>query len=126
MKIICSADWHICWDTPVGRTDVVRDTIRRKLRFIFEHAIGVPILVAGDVTDKPRSWDILTLALNILSEKGAAKVYTVFGQHDTVMYNEATRESTVLGVLASTGMVFQLVPQHPAVIAPRVYVYGCS
>lgn len=128
MKFVMLSDLHLLWDNPKCRKDNLVKVQWDKLAFIYDLALteGADILMAGDVTDGPRSWQTLPLLANFLREQ---KVSTcvVRGQHDLYMRNTEQTERTMLGVLEKAGLLrvlrsMPLIYPHDSPIA----VYGCS
>jgi DNA repair exonuclease SbcCD nuclease subunit len=117
---------------------VVKDTITEKMRFVIKFAeqIQAPIIQAGDLFDSPRSWSALDLAVNLLIREckqspdahidNSTKFFTVFGQHDTSMYNESTRHTTSLGILSSCDLVGVAQPDSYYDLGGSTHLYGCS
>jgi DNA repair exonuclease SbcCD nuclease subunit len=106
MKFVLLSDLHLLWTNPVGRLDDVHETQKEKLRFVLGWAKDneAVVLQAGDFFDRPRSWHLLPEVMGLLKEFGV-DVYAVFGQHDTYMYSEGTRQTTSLGILEKAGLV---------------------
>jgi DNA repair exonuclease SbcCD nuclease subunit len=101
MKFVCLSDLHITCTNPENRTDNIEEVWKNKLGFVFDYCkknnIGY-ILQAGDFFDKPKDWKTLWETLNFL--KGwRIPLLTIFGQHDTYLYSEKTRNLTNLGIL---------------------------
>lgn len=127
MEFLVLSDPHITWQTPEGRKDDILTTWKSKLSFVFDYALkyNQPILLAGDVFDTPRSWKTLSLILQFFnSYKSLPKIYAVYGQHDTYMYNEESRHSTSLGILAEMGYI-NMVNDKP-ILHGDVALYGSS
>jgi DNA repair exonuclease SbcCD nuclease subunit len=107
MKIILVSDLHMMGHTPVGRLDDAPTASLLKLEYILAWAKkhdGI-VLVAGDFFDTPRNWFVMIGVLNLLKKYEEVDVYSVFGQHDTYMYSEKTRDFTALGALAKSNWV---------------------
>lgn len=127
-KLILISDMHLLVDNPVARLDDCKEAGYNKLQFVLDWALenDATILQAGDVCNKARSWHLLSDLQSIFSSKD--KFYCIYGQHDTVMYNESTRKATILGALAGAGMV-RILGDKPKYIrgegAEDYKVYGC-
>lgn len=126
MKIVCVSDIHSLWEKPVARLDDAKVTLLTKLRFILKWAKDnkAIIIVAGDFTNKPRSWYLLPELIVSLKEF-SVPVYAVYGQHDTYLYNKTTRKSTNLGILELTGLV-KILDDVPLIIGEDIRLYGTS
>jgi DNA repair exonuclease SbcCD nuclease subunit len=106
MNLILLSDTHLLWDKPISRLDDLHQTQFIKLKFIFDFAkeTNSKIIIAGDVFNKPRSWNLLPEMTDFL-KKYDIEIFAIFGQHDTYMYSTETRDKTNLGVLAKAGLV---------------------
>ena len=128
MKFGLLSDPHIIWEKPEGRLDDVEWTSFCKFESVIAHCAerGYPLLIAGDLTDRPRSWRIHNKLARLLRKYRHCKVYCVFGQHDA--YMRENRDTTILGALASSGLVRILDKGIPPLLAAfsGVAVYGCS
>ena len=107
MKLAMISDPHILINKPIARLDDAVETSFSKMNFILSWCKGnnANLIIAGDLTDKPRSWHLLPRILDMFSNYQDVKVFAVFGQHDTYMYSEETRDKTILGALYSAGLV---------------------
>jgi DNA repair exonuclease SbcCD nuclease subunit len=114
-KLFLMSDIHLTAVQPEARIDNIFETQLRKLVHVLNCAKAywrttprkypVLLLQAGDFFDSPRSWNLLPLVIDLLSQyKGAVKVCGVFGQHDMYMRAE-NRSATNLGILSSAGLV---------------------
>lgn len=114
---------HLSVDNPVARLDDCKETGYNKLQYVLDWALenNAVILQAGDVCHKARSWHLLSDLQEIFSPKD--KFYCVYGQHDTSMYNEATRKATILGALAGAKII-NILNEAPTYIRGHC-VYGC-
>jgi len=106
MRFVLLSDVHLSWDNPGSRLDDVRLVQLEKLREVFQWAEkhSAVILQAGDFFDRPRSWYLLPEVMKIFQEFDN-RFIGVYGQHDTYMYSEGTRESTNLGILMRAGLI---------------------
>lgn len=131
MKLLLISDLHLLWDSPIARLDDAPAAQRQKLEFVLEYAKenDMVILQAGDFFDRPRSWMLLPIVIDLLKNYGV-KTYCVYGQHDTYMYSSETRDSTSLGILAKFGLVTILGSELTGSVHigrdPTVSLYGCS
>ena len=126
MKLILLSDLHILFDRPEGRKDDILQTMKKKMTFILEYANthGFSILQAGDFFDVPRSWRLLPLYIELLKYWGV-DIYVVYGQHDTYLYSEGTRDRTMVGVLAKMGVV-KILDKEGTRFDANTKVYGTS
>ena len=106
MNLILLSDTHLLWDKPISRLDDLHQTQFIKLEFVFNYAkeTNSKIIIAGDVFNKPRSWNLLPEMTDFL-KKYNIEIFCIYGQHDTYMYSIETRDKTNLGVLAKAGLV---------------------
>lgn len=135
MKLVLLSDTHLDVVNPVARLDDVGETGKRKMGFVLQWAgeHGARILHAGDFSVKPRSWKLLAETMDLFGQHDVP-FSTVFGQHDTYMYSEETRDATTLGILAKAGYVHILGPK-PLILGyettlnaeekSKTAVYGC-
>lgn len=123
-NIVFINDVHLSIDTPVGRLDDVHETGLKKFKFVLDWAYehyGI-ICLAGDLSVKPRSWRLLVDLLREITKDD--QIYAVYGQHDTYMYSEETRDATILGILASEGRI-KILGSDPVVIdEAKVRIWG--
>lgn len=109
---ILTADWHLRSDVPVCRTDDFFKEMEGKIDFILalakEH--GCPILVAGDLGDKPqwRNW-LLEWAINKF--KGY-EIICIPGQHDLPNHRLDLSEKSGVGVLHAAEAAVLLGPRN--------------
>lgn len=128
MKMILLSDAHMVDENPQGRLDdLAGETQWTKLRFMLDYALsnGIgTILQAGDLTDVKRSWALLLQMIYVLSSYPKIKIYTVKGQHDSY-YRNNTNDKTIMGVLASAGLV-KLLGSDPISVPGYCNLYGAS
>jgi DNA repair exonuclease SbcCD nuclease subunit len=126
MKLLFASDFHLSSKNPVGRLDDLVVTQFEKLAFILGLARKQDAIVvqAGDLFTRPRSWFLLPQVIHGLKLFNVP-FYCVFGQHDTYMYSEETRERTSLGVLEKAGLVTVL-SDVPTVPKNKILFYGAS
>ena len=138
MKFILISDLHLLNKQPLGRVDDTPETLKKKIIYILNSATkyDATILQAGDFTDGPRNWGLLSWITEIFSNWQINRLtkkdfYCIFGQHDTYLYSEKTRDKTILGVLAKANLV-NILGSEPVIFTegPRkdetVAIYGCS
>lgn len=106
MKLVLLSDTHLLWDKPISRLDDTKVTQFVKLKFIFDYAQkeDAKIIIAGDIFNKPRSWNLLPEVTTFL-KKYNLSIFVIFGQHDVYMYSQESKDKTNLGVLAKAGLV---------------------
>lgn len=130
MKLVLLSDLHLLWDNPVARLDLFRDTQLNKMAYVMDWADKekAVVLQAGDFFDVPRSWFLCeqwTRFFTDFGQRGDLEVAAVFGQHDTYMYSEGTRNATVLGELAAAGLV-RILGFKPFEYFDDIDIYGAS
>jgi len=131
VKLILLSDPHLLSQNPVARKDNLVEVQFEKFEYVLDYAERneASLLIAGDFCDKPRSWHLLPRIIEMLRSKRVT-VYAVYGQHDTYLYSEATRDATNLGVLAKSGIV-TILGKKPIVLGkihsglPMIRIYGC-
>ena len=128
MKFLLLSDVHLATTNPIARLDNTIETQWKKLKFVFDYAWEnyCVILQAGDFSDTPRSWILLAQLSQFLRSYGDVNVFTIFGQHDTYLYSEERRGTTITGVLEKAGRL-TILGQEPARInVGNVELYGQS
>lgn len=127
MKIICLSDVHLMWEIPIGRLDDIVITQRRKMQFILQWAkkVNGVIVQAGDFFDTARSWHLTEYYVRFFKEYLKVDLFAVYGQHDTYMYSERTRNATGLGLLIADGYVQEL-NDVGTEIAQGIFAQGVS
>jgi hypothetical protein len=85
------------------------------------------VVFAGDLVDVACSWSLLPDLAEFLKIKGTAiETYTVFGQHDTYMYDAVGRRKTIVGSLAAAGLI-TILDDHPMALSnTKTLMYGSS
>lgn len=106
MNWLLLSDIHKMLESPVARLDNIHEAQEKKLDYVFSWAVEneAKILMAGDVSHRPRGWYLLPFWVSFLKAYDVP-VYAVYGQHDLYMYSGKARTATTLGILASTGLV---------------------
>ena len=127
MKFIILSDLHLTCNTPVARLDNIEETWKRKFEFILKYSVenDFPIIIAGDVFDKPRDWKTLSEFIKLITQYEPS-IMAVFGQHDMYLYS-ANKDYTSLGILIKSELVGELgeVPAGGGA-NDRVKIYGAS
>lgn len=125
MNFLLLSDFHLVTATPSSRLDDLPKSQFKKLIFILIYAkkYNCKIVQAGDLSEVPRSWYLLP-RIAIYFKKYQAKYFGIFGQHDTYLYSELTRDATTLGVLDKTGLV-TILGDEPVKVG-NVRLWGAS
>jgi DNA repair exonuclease SbcCD nuclease subunit len=120
MKFLLLSDLHISNKNPIGRLDDLAAVQYNKLQFIFDYAKknDCVILQAGDFFDAPRSYYVLSEMIAFLKKYSDVEIFSIFGQHDTYMYSEETKQATNLGVLEKSGYI--------KILNKKAYVWDCN
>lgn len=127
MKFVLLSDIHLSWENSVARMDNLVERQFEKLKFVFDWAEerNIGILTAGDFFNSPRSWYLLPKVIDFLLRRKII-IGTVYGQHDTYLYSEATRDSTSLGILNKFMLVDVLGTESLNTSNQTVALFGCS
>jgi len=124
-NLILLSDPHLTAKNFICRTDDVMQTQLEKFRFVrdYSNEHEALLLIAGDVCDRPRSWHLLA---DIIAEFDLFNIQpaVVFGQHDTYLYSEETRNATTLGILCKGSKVSAL-SSEPLQYPNGLAIYGC-
>lgn len=101
-KFLWTGDWHLRGTSPRNRKDDYAESVKQKLREIFELAQEqqvTSILAAGDTWDRPEvSTGVLLDFADVLTEC-PVPIYTTAGNHDIYGYNLSTYRRTSLALL---------------------------
>ena len=113
MKFALVSDTHLLGRTPTARLDDTAKTSMVKFSYVIDYAWRHQgsVIIAGDMFDVPRNWFTLLRAMTII-RRHEVPIYSIFGQHDTYMYNEKNRRYTCLGALAKAKYVTVLEPDR--------------
>lgn len=101
------------------------------MEFIFEQALKFEavILQAGDLSDSPRDWFVLSCFALLLRKYNEVKFYCIPGQHDTYMRSPIDEAPTTMGVLIKAGLI-HLLSSKATVFedfeGERIKVYGAG
>jgi DNA repair exonuclease SbcCD nuclease subunit len=133
MKLILLSDLHLSWDNPIARMDDLVKIQFEKLRFVFDwvKSHGEPtILQAGDFFHTPRSWYTLSSIVDLLNEyiyhENGFEIMGIYGQHDTYLYSETTRDATNLGILNKIGLVDSSCTRRERSTLGGSVIVGCN
>jgi len=131
MKLLLVGDVHLRFKAPVNRKDNFFEAQSRKFRWILDKALkeDALILQAGDFWNNPRPGYFLiqyyVQELRKYKEKSGKPLYSIFGQHDTFLYSERSRNATAMAILES-GNLIEILNEIPYNIGEEIDVYGCS
>lgn len=125
MKLLLLSDIHATSRNPAGRKDSVLDVFKDKFSFVLRYAKNnnCVVLQAGDFFDRSRDWHVLYLMIKLL-RKYKVKLFSVFGQHDTLMRSNQSSTPTIMGVLNRIGLI-NILNKNPIKVK-NVYLYGCG
>jgi DNA repair exonuclease SbcCD nuclease subunit len=106
--------------------DNIEETWKWKFEFILKYSVenDFPIIIAGDVFDKPRDWKTLSEFIKLITQYEPS-IMAVFGQHDMYLYS-ANKDYTSLGILIKSELVGELGEVPAGGIDGRVKIYGAS
>jgi DNA repair exonuclease SbcCD nuclease subunit len=126
MNFVLLSDFHLVSTNPSSRLDELTTTQFKKLLFVLSYArkYNCTILQSGDFFDAPRSWHLLPKVASYLYAFKDLPIYSIFGQHDTYLYSELTRNSTNLGILNKAGLI-GILSRKPTTVS-NCNIYGCS
>lgn len=126
MKIILLSDCHLLNKNPVARTDDAIQEGLKKFKYVLDYSNSndMIILQAGDLFDSPRSWKLLPQTINLFKNFNN-DFFCVYGQHDTYLYSEETKNETNLGILKESNLIYEL-KNKPFLILDSIDIYGCS
>jgi len=126
MILACLSDPHLLWENPIARLDNTPKTALNKFEYVLKYCAihNMSLLIAGDFFDKPRSWYFLPVITKML-RKYEVYIMVVYGQHDTYLYSEETREATILGELEAANLV-KVLGENIYEPFKTVDIYGCS
>lgn len=104
MKILFCGDWHIRGNNPRARVDDYRETIKGKLRQVFQLAksYGVRYIVTpGDTFDRPDVAVAVILEFAAVLDESPVPIITTAGNHDLFGHNPDSFGRSSLAVLAA-------------------------
>lgn len=104
-KFVFITDLHITSVCNV-RTGDVLDDIRKKLDYVvgYANANGIPIVIGGDVFDKPTVPDFVKAAVGRVFRKAVNPIYTINGNHDTLYNNDEFNVRTSYNLFCEMGL----------------------
>lgn len=105
MKILYTGDWHIRGNNPRARVDDYKETVKGKLRQVFQLAksYGVKYIVTpGDTFDRPDAAVALVLDFaRLIWKETPVPIITTAGNHDLFGHNPDSFGRTSLAVLSA-------------------------
>lgn len=121
------SDTQLMIERPRSRIDNIVETQMKKIGFVLDwvrEQEGI-LVQAGDFMDVSRNWFLLEAYVRFfLKYQNVLPIYVVYGQHDTYMYSDKTRNATIVGVLEAAGIVHVL--KETPILVHGVRLYGCS
>lgn len=104
-RFVFITDLHITATCNV-RTGDVLDDICRKLDYVVDYANrrGFPIVIGGDVFDKPTVPDFVKAAVARVFRKAKEPIYTISGNHDTLYNNDEFNVRTSYNLFCEMGL----------------------
>ena len=104
-KFVFITDLHITATCNV-RTGDVLDDICKKLENVVEYAnvVGLPIVIGGDVFDKPTVPDFVKAAVGRVFRKAEQPIYAINGNHDTLYNNDEFNVRTSYNLFCEMGL----------------------
>lgn len=129
-KLAFVSDVHLSSQNPLCRKDDLRVVQWKKLQQIYNIAMEEDccgVVFSGDLVDVACSWSLLPDLAEFLYKTGQAiDTYTVFGQHDTYMYDAVGRRKTIVGSLAAAGLI-KIIDNLPTALPnTNTFLYGAS
>ncbi|MCK8824261.1 metallophosphoesterase family protein [Fuchsiella alkaliacetigena] len=119
MKLLVLTDTHIRGTTPRNRIDDFPATLKKKLleiRDLIESEEIDYVLHGGDLFDRPDTAPAVVGDFVEVLRSFTAPIYVVAGNHDLYGHNPNTLPRTMLGLLATTGVVEILAPGEDRII----------
>lgn len=104
-KFIFITDLHVTSTCNVRTGDVLEDIcskLENVVRFSNKHKM--PIIIGGDIFDKPTVPDFVKAAVARVFRKAKSKIYTINGNHDTLYNNEEFNVRTSYNLFAEIGL----------------------
>ena len=118
MKLAILGDLHIRSSNPENRIDNYKESLFAKLKYVFDHTVGIPILQPGDFFDSPlQSNAILAECIELFQDKDMS---VIWGQHDLKFRNKG---NTALDVLIAGEIVDS---RSLEALSETVFLYSCS
>lgn len=98
-------DLHITANCAV-RTGDVLDDVCKKIEHVVEYAnlVGLPIVIGGDVFDKPTVPDFVKAAAARVFRRAEKPIYAISGNHDTLYNNDEFNVRTSYNLFVETGL----------------------
>jgi hypothetical protein len=112
--LILTADWHLRTDVPKARLDkdsyVHAQAAKRDFFFALAIKTGCPIIIAGDIGNRPEwsNWLLSSFIIAALHQKDL-RILAIPGQHDLPEHRLDQWHNSGIGVLASAGAIEMLI-----------------
>lgn len=118
MKFLYFTDTHIRGNTPVSRTDVFEDTLKRKIEEV--HQIGLDESVdfyihGGDLFDRPDVSVRTVGEFGTLFQKFEKTIFIISGNHNIYGHNPNTLGRSMLGLLTELD-VFKIIHKNDPLV----------
>ena len=120
-----TSDWHLRSTVPVSRAEKSwYDVMDSKIHHLFGHIGSIPLLIAGDLFDRPDppaslvSWAISTM------RQAKGPIFTTVGQHDVPNHRVQDRMHGAYGALVKAGAIIDLPPNEWHKITDLVSLYA--
>jgi len=108
MNILLTGDWHLRENIPTCRTDNFLDTQWQKLEQVWQIAKDhscVAIVLAGDVSDRPRPSLGFVYQMMVALGKAPCPIYSIAGNHDLPGHSMAELPRSAYGLLVHMGLL---------------------
>lgn len=120
-----SSDWHLRSSVPVSRAERSwYDVMDSKIHHLFERIGTTPLLIAGDLFDRPDppaslvSWAISTF------RQAKCNIFVTCGQHDVPNHRVSDRMQGAYGALVKAGVIYDLPPNEWCQLTNNISVYA--
>lgn len=124
-SLILTSDWHLRSTIPICRKDDFLKEQERKVDFILRQSLvyNCPILIAGDIGDKPQ-WENWVLKKYIEKfKKHSQKIYVLPGQHDLPNHRLDKLDESGLGVLIASKAATLLLREPVYILGIDIGIY---
>jgi len=109
MHLITTSDWHLRQSPPCSRAETSwYEVMEAKILDLFQIAGITPILIAGDLFDRPDPPASLVSWAISMFEQAIGDVYCIPGQHDLKNHVLADRMDGAYGALVKAGSIIDL------------------
>lgn len=125
MHLITTSDWHLRTTVPVSRAEPDWFPIMEtKILSLFALAGETPILIAGDIFDRPDPPSSLVSWAISAFRQAKGPIYCTPGQHDLKNHVLADRMDGAYGALVKAGVIVDLPINEWYDIKPYVAIYA--